>query len=61
MPKEVVKEAFELENEEISGKIKTKEGYYFIKCINKYNKELTDKNKKVILEERKEKSIPYRI
>ena len=57
MPKEVVKEAFELENEEISGKIKTKEGYYFIKCINKYNKELTDKNKKVILEERKEKAF----
>ena len=35
----------------------TKEGYYFIKCINKYNKELTDKNKKVILEERKEKAF----
>lgn len=57
MPEEVVKEAFELENEEISGKIETKEGYYFIKCINKYNKELTDKNKKVILEERKEKAF----
>ena len=47
----------DIENEEISGKIKTKEGYYFIKCINKYNKELTDKNKKVILEERKEKAF----
>lgn len=57
MPKEVVKEAFELENEEISGMISTDKGYYFIKCLNKYNEELTDKNKKVILEERKNKAF----
>lgn len=57
MPKEVVKEAFELENEEISGAIETKDGYYFIKCMNKYNQELTDQNKKVILESRKEKAF----
>lgn len=57
MPKEVVKEAFELENEEISGMITADDGYYFIKCVNKYNQELTDKNKKVILEERRNKAF----
>lgn len=57
MPEEVVKEAFELENEEISGTIETKDGYYFIKCVNKYNQELTDQNKKVILERRKQEAF----
>lgn len=57
VPEEVAQEAFELENEEISGVIATEEGYYFIKCVNKYNQELTDKNKKVILENRKEKAF----
>lgn len=57
VPKEVEQVAFELENEEISEAIQTKEGYYFIKCVNKYNQELTDKNKEVILENRKEKAF----
>lgn len=57
VPEEVAQEAFELENEEISGVIATEEGYYFIKCVNKYNQELTDKNKEVILESRKEKAF----
>lgn len=57
MPQEVVKEAFELENEEISGSIETEEGYYFIKCVNKYDQELTDQNKTVILENRKEEAF----
>lgn len=52
LPEEVEKIAFELDNEEISGKITVEEGVYFIKCINKFNEELTDANKDNIVEAR---------
>lgn len=52
MPKEVEETVFELDNEEISSCITTEDGYYFIKCINKFNEELTDANKSNILEAR---------
>ncbi|MCX4318987.1 MAG: peptidylprolyl isomerase, partial [Lachnospiraceae bacterium] len=32
--------------------IPTEEGYYYIKCINKFNEELTDANKSNIVEAR---------
>lgn len=54
MPEVVEKVAFELDNEEISDCISTEEGYYFIKCTNKYNEELTDANKSNIVEAREE-------
>ena len=57
LPEEVAKEAFELENEQISSMLTAKDGYYFIKCLNKYNKELTDQNKEVILKERRESAF----
>ncbi len=44
-PIEAEKIAFNLDNEEISGKIAVEGGYYFIKCINKFDKELTEANK----------------
>lgn len=52
LPAEVVNVAFELDNEEVSDCIPTEEGYYFIKCINKFNEELTDANKSNIVEAR---------
>lgn len=57
LPKEVAAEAFELENEQISSMLTAKDGYYFIKCLNKYNRELTDKHKEVILKERRESAF----
>ena len=37
--------AFNLDNDEISDEIETDNGYYFIKCLNKYDEELTEANK----------------
>ena len=44
--------AFELDNGEISSCIAAGDGFYFIKCINKFNEELTDANKSKIVEAR---------
>lgn len=52
MPKEVEDVAFELDNGEVSGCIAAEDGYYFIKCVNKFNEELTDANKSNIVEAR---------
>lgn len=57
VPKEVEKVAFALEPEEVSGKIKTEGGWYFIRCVNNYNQELTDTNKAVILQQRREEAF----
>ena len=47
--------AFRLDNNEVSGLIKTDEGYYFIKCINKFDEELTEANKEnIVVKRRKE-------
>lgn len=52
LPEEVETAAFELDNEEVSSCIKTEDGFYFIKCINKFNEELTDANKSNIVDAR---------
>ena len=57
VPEEVAEEAFELDNDQITDAIKTDEGYYFIKCMNKYNRKLTDENKETLLEERKQEAF----
>lgn len=57
VPKEVEEAAFSLENDQISGKIAVENGWYFIKCINNYNQELTDANKSVILEQRRKEAF----
>lgn len=57
LPKEVEQVAFQLDNGEISGKIETDSGYYFVKCLNKYNEELTEANKSNIVEKREKEAF----
>ena len=57
MPPEVEEEAFAMENEQVSGKIETDKGYYFIKCTNHFNQEKTDANKAAILERRRKEAF----
>lgn len=52
LPIEVEQTAFELDNEEISPCIAAGDGFYFIKCINKFHEKLTDANKYKIVEAR---------
>ncbi len=54
---EVAQAAFALENDQVSDKIKTEDGFYFIKCTNHYNQEKTDANKSVILENRRKEAF----
>ena len=47
--------AFHLDNEEQSGMITTEDGYYFIKCLDKYVEDMTEANKeKIVVKRRKE-------
>lgn len=47
--------AFRLDNEELSGMITTEDGYYFIKCLDKYVEDMTEANKEnIIVKRRKE-------
>ncbi|MGN0342836.1 MAG: peptidylprolyl isomerase [Roseburia sp.] len=57
MPAEVEEVAFSMEDGEVSPCISTEDGYYFIKCINKFNQELTDENKQIIIKKREEASF----
>lgn len=53
--KEVDAVVFNLDNDEISGKIQTDDGYYFFKCLNKYVEDMTEANKEnIIVQRRKE-------
>ena len=54
---EVEKVAFSLENDQVSKRIKTEKGFYFLKCTNHYNQEKTDDNKSVILEKRRKEAF----
>lgn len=57
MPAEYENTVFNMENNTISDIIETEEGYYIIKCIDNYDKELTDENKKTIIEKRQEEAF----
>ncbi|MCR4612019.1 MAG: peptidyl-prolyl cis-trans isomerase [Lachnospiraceae bacterium] len=56
-PAEVDKVVFNMENGQVSNMITTDDGYYFFKCTNKYNKELSEQNKANVISERKNKLI----
>lgn len=57
LPEEVEEIAFGLDDNEISGKIAVENGYYFIRCIDKYNQELTEANKVNIVEKREKEAF----
>lgn len=52
LPKEAEDAAFELDNDEVSACIAAEDGYYFIKCSEKFNEELTNANKSNIVRAR---------
>lgn len=56
-PKEVDNVAFRLDDGEESGMIATEKGYYFIKCLNKFDKELTEANKINIINKRRKEQF----
>ena len=57
LPDAVEQIAFQMENEEVSGKITVDGGFYFIKCLNKYNQELTEANKANIVDKREKEAF----
>jgi len=46
-----------LDDGEVSEMIATDEGYYFIKCLNKFDKELTEENKDNIIAKRRKEQF----
>ncbi|MEG1139507.1 MAG: peptidyl-prolyl cis-trans isomerase [Lachnospiraceae bacterium] len=52
LPIEVEEKIFAMNDDEISEEIPTKDGYLFIQCISKLNREKTEANKKIIVEQR---------
>lgn len=52
LPQKVEDAAFNIEDGEITDCIAAGDGYYFIKCINKFNQELTDEHKLTIVKNR---------
>jgi len=57
LPEEAELVAFDLDDNEISEVIKVENGYYFIKCLDKYNEELTEANKITIVEKREKEAF----
>lgn len=57
LPPEVDEVAFRMENDQVSDCIGAEDGYYFLKCINKFNQELTDKNKSQIVKKREKEAF----
>ena len=52
-PKEVDDVVFNLDTDEVSTAIAADNGYYFFQCLDKYNEELSEQNKQVIIENRR--------
>lgn len=57
LPQEVEDIAFRMDDNEISQMVTVENGYYFIKCLNKYNIELTEENKANIVEKRQKEAF----
>lgn len=54
-PEEVDRIVFNLDDNEVSGMIETEDGYYFIKCLDKFVEDMTEANKEnIIVQRRKE-------
>lgn len=51
-PEAVERAAYDLSDGEVSSMIETEDGYYFVKCLSKYEKELTEENKVAIQKQR---------
>lgn len=56
-PEAVDEVVFNLDTGAISPAIEADGGYYFFQCLDKYNEELSEENKKVIIEERRQKVL----
>ena len=56
-PKEAEAVIFRLDDNEVSDAIQVENGYYFIKCLDKYNEELTEANKITIVEKREKEAF----
>ena len=56
-PSDVDEEAFNLDNGQQSDMIITTEGYYFIKCLSKFEAELTELNKLDIIAQRQKQQF----
>lgn len=52
LPEDVEEVAFNLDNDAVSGMIQSEDGYYFVKCLNKFEEELTEANKANIIVKR---------
>lgn len=55
-PKAFDEAAFSLEDGEISGRIETDDGFYYVQCVSKFDKEKSESNKLVIID-RRQKSL----
>ena len=57
LPEAVEDIAFNLDNGASSGKIEVENCYYFIRCLNKFEEELTEANKEIIRERREKEQF----
>lgn len=57
LPEEAEAVVFQLDDNEVSEAIQVENGYYFIKCLDKYNEELTEANKITIVEKREKEAF----
>lgn len=57
LPQEAEAIVFQLDDNEISDKMTLENGYYFVKCLDKYNEELTEANKVTIVEKREKEAF----
>lgn len=57
LPDEIEQDVFRLDNNEVSSMLTVENGYYFIRCIDKYNVAMTEANKENIVEKREKEAF----
>ncbi len=57
LPEKVEAAAYALDDDEQTQMVETEKGYYFIKCISKFDEELTEKNKENIIAKRRKEQF----